>query len=96
MTGIDPDWFSDSAIPLLGLKITKANTAFYLRKRDLGGTFVADNVAEHVKFQGSALATNDSVVQVTGQDASGITLNIQFYYDGTNAPLVIDTASVIT
>lgn len=97
LTGIDPDWFAAAAIPLLGLKGTKAQTIFYLRKRAIGGTsWVADGTSEHIKFEGANLATVDDMIQVTGQDASGITINVPFYYDGTNAPLVIDTTSAIT
>lgn len=97
LTGIDPDWFADAAIPLLGLKGTKAQTIFYLRKRAIGGTsWVADGTSEHIKFEGANLATVADMIQVTGQDASGITINVPFYYDGSNAPLVIDTTSTIT
>ena len=95
-TGIDPDWFSAAKTPMLGRSASFANTAWYLRKRALGNSFVADGSAVHVKFTGAGLATIDNVMQVTGQDASGLTLTMSMYYDGTNAPLVIDTASTIT
>lgn len=95
-TGIDPDWFAAAKVPLLGRKGTNANTIWYLRKRAEGNSFVADGTAEHVKFTGANLSTIDNAIQVSGQDASGITLTMAMYYDGTNAPLVIDNASAIT
>ncbi len=96
LTGIDPGWFASAKVPLLGLKAAFANTTIYLRKRALGGTYVANGTAEHVKFSGAGFATVGDIIQVAGQDASGLTLNMPFYFDGTNAPLVIDTASAIT
>lgn len=95
LTGIDPDWFAAAKVPLLGLKVTETNTSIYLRKRAIGSTYVADGTAQHVKFSGAGLATIDNMIQITGQDASGLTLNYALNYDGSNAPLVIDTASTI-
>ncbi len=96
LSGIDPDWFADAKVPLLGLAVTHANTAFYLRKRANGNSFVADVTAEHIKFTAAGLATIDDAVQVSGQDPSGLTLNMPLKFDGTNVPLTVDTTSAIT
>lgn len=62
--GIDPEWFSAASIPWGGLLCTHANTEIFLRKRDPDGVgFIADNVAEHLKFTLSGVA---KVQQVTG------------------------------
>ena len=90
-------WCAPSAkIPLTGLKVTHANTAFYLRKRAIGSTFVANGTAQHIKFTAEGLATIDNAMQVSGDEPSSTTLTMPLHYDGTNAPLVIDTASAIT
>jgi hypothetical protein len=95
ISGIDSEWWKSTKIPLTGRNITHTSTKLYLRKRAAGATFVADVTAEHVKFTAAGLATID------GFDGSGnaldeITLTMPLRYDGTNNPIVINTASAIT
>lgn len=96
LTGSNPNWLADASIPLTGLRVTHANTAFYLRKYAIGSTFVADGSAQHIKFTAAGLAVIDDVLQVSGEEPSGTTLTMPLHYDGTNAPLTINTASAIT
>lgn len=94
--GVDA-WYKESGgIPLAGLNATHANTAFYLRKRADGGTVVADNVTEHIKFTAAGLITVSDPMDASGQDAAEVNLTMPLVYDGTNAPLTIDVASAIT
>lgn len=96
LTGINPQWFGASGIPHVGLACTHANTILYLRKRLAKSTFTPDGTAEHVKFTGDGLATVDNALQVSGQDPSECSITIALRYDGTNVPLLVDTASTIT
>ena len=96
LTGTDPNWLADAKIPLTGLRVTHGNTAFYLRKYAIGSTFVINATAQHIKFTAEGLATLDNVLQVSGEEPSGTTLTMPLHYDGTNAPLTINTASAIT
>lgn len=82
------------AVDLDGLAGTHANTLGYLRKRAAGGTFVADETEEHISF------TAAGVVHVqdlnVGSDGPGeLMITMPTYYDGTNAPLVVDTTAAI-
>lgn len=94
--GIDPEWLKSSNIPLAGLVCTHANTIMHLRKRVIGGSFVIDATAEHVKLTGAGLAHIDNAFDASGQDAAETSLVLPLVYDGTNDPLTIDTASAIT
>jgi len=79
-----------AAIPLDGKAATHANTTIYLRKRAAGGTFVADGTAEHVKLTAAGLAV------VTSALGDSVEIRLDCNYDGTNAPIVVDTTSAIT
>lgn len=85
-----------SKIPLAGRALTHANTTIYLRKRsDSGASFVDDATAEHIKFTVAGQAHVSSYSGSQGSRAqTGIQLTIK--YDGTNAPIVVDTASAIS
>jgi hypothetical protein len=95
LSGIDSEWWKSTVIPLTGRNITHASTKIYLRKRSAGGTFVADGTSEHIKF------TAAGVAHVEGFDGSGnnldeVTVTLPCRYDGTNAPITVNTASAIT
>ena len=98
ITGLNALAFFDSAdkIPPIGKPINHANTNIYLRKRSEGGIgFVADVTAEHIKLTAHGTAI---VTQHRGQGTSRSEIDIQITcgWDGTNAPITIDTASAIT
>lgn len=96
ITGLDAAVFGTAGIPPVGKLIEHAATTIYLRKRNQGGVgFVADIVADHVKF------TVDGVGVVTehsgqGNAAATCTLQITCKFDGALAPITINTASAIT
>jgi len=92
ITTTDVETLGPTQIPREGLVCTHANTFLYLRKRDDGGTFVADVTAEHIKLTAAGLAVIDEMLSDDGQTA----LRIPLIYDGTNAPLTINPASAIT
>lgn len=90
------DAISLSTFGLSGAAQTGTDSLVYLRKMDKNGTRVADNVAEHIKF-----SIDDGVIQVRSvrgshpnQFESEVTIIPT--WDGSNAILVLDTASVIS
>lgn len=94
--GIDLEWLKSANIPLLGKAGTHANTTIYLRKRLQGGTFVVDATAQHIKLTADGLAYIDAPFENPGRGPAECALIMQVRYDGTNDPIVIDTASAIT
>ena len=94
--GIDIEWLKSSVIPLSGKAATHANTTVYLRKRDDGGTFVADATEEHISLTMAGLATIDTAMDASGSDAAEASLELMLQYDGTNNPVVIDTTAAIS
>ncbi len=90
-------WFADSGgVPSLGAVHTHANTAFYLRKRASGGTFVADLTAQHIKFTAAGIAVIDDPATFRGTGPGETTLTLKTYYDGTNHPILVNYASAIS
>lgn len=97
LTGINVNWFADSAIPLTGKVATHANTKGYLRKRSTGATgFVVDGTAEHIQFNADGMAVVESAFEDQGDQPAQSSVKIHLRYDNTNAPLVIDTTAAIT
>ncbi len=95
ITGLDATAFGASGVPPVGKAMAHAATRIYLRKRSVDGVaFVPNGTAEHIKL------TVHGVGVVTQHNAQGtaraeVTLQITCGWDGTNAPIVIDTASTI-
>jgi len=96
LRGIDLEWLKATNIPLKGLDVTHTNTTVYFRKRDDGGTFVADGTAQHIKLTMAGLATIQDVFDGSGNKAAECSLVLPLKYDGTNSPVVINAASAIT
>jgi len=95
--GIDLAWHADSGgIPLEGLAGTHANSTIYLRRRKTGGSFYADNEAEHVKFTAAGLITVQNMMSADGRSAAEASLMMSCYHDGDNLPLSVDTSIAIT
>lgn len=93
--GIDPHWLKDTGGFLLeGGAATHANTAIYLRKRAIGGTFVADATAEHVLLTACGMAVVDTPFDAGGE-AGETELKLTCYHDGTNIPIIIDTTAAL-
>ncbi len=95
LRGVDINWWEGTgAVNTQGLACTHANTVFYLRKRKEGGTFFVDNAtAEHIKLTAAGVAAVSTGQTGTPNEVE-ITLPCKF--DGTNVPIVINTASAIT
>lgn len=97
ITTADPKNQIAAKVPRTGLPITHANTKIYLRKRSTTASgFVADGTAEHIKITANGIATVREIFTDNDSDPAGCTVEIDCNYDGTNAPLVFDTASAIT
>lgn len=84
-----------AGIDMEGLQATHANTIFYLRHRTRTG-FVADVTATHLKFTAAGLAHFTEPFSASGTEPGEATLVIETENDGTNDPIVIDTASAIS
>lgn len=93
--GVDKGWLAAAKIPLVGKNATHTNTAIYLRKRASGSTFVADATAEHISFTAAGLAVIDNAFSAGGNSPATCSLRMPLRYDGTNAPLVIDTTAAL-
>lgn len=95
ITGIDPTWAS--SISRNGKVFTHANFDFFLRRRKPDSTtgFYANNESEHIKITaaGKAFVTNLASAQGNRPVESAIVMYCEF--DGTNAPIVIQTAQQI-
>jgi hypothetical protein len=94
--GIDAEWFKSTNVPLAGKAGTHLNTIFYLQKRAHGSTYVAAGTASHIKFTAAGMAYIDKPFDASGNNAAEITLKMPLYFDGTNLPLTVNTASAIT
>lgn len=84
------------AVPLAGLAGTHANTTIRLRKRATGATpFVADATAEHIVITTAGLLTCETPFQSSAFKRGEITYKITTRFDGTNVPLIFNTASAL-
>lgn len=96
LRGTDITNFAAASIPLAGKAAAHADTTLYLRKRDDQDGYVADGTAEHIKFTAAGLAVIDTAFEDDGEEPAEITVDLPLYYDGTNAPITVDTSSTIT
>jgi len=94
LRGIDPTWLAAAKIPVTGLACTFANSAIYLRKRLIGGSFVPDVTAEHLKLVPVGMALIDDAFQASGSGAAETSLVLPLRYDGTNLPLSISASAL--
>ena len=56
---------------------------------------MADASTEHISFTAAGLAWIEAPFDASGHAAAEATLQAQLLYDGSNAPLVIDTTADI-
>ena len=95
ISGINAAAFGTAGVPPVGYQVDHTKSIFYFRKRALSGIgFVADATAEHIKMTANGLAV---VTQHTGQGTARaeVTIQITTSWDGTTAPITINTASAI-
>ena len=93
--GIDIEWLKAANIPLTGKVAAHADTTIYLRKRKDGSTFEDDGESVHIKITAAGLAHIDEAFDASGGDAAVASLVLNCKYDGTNDPVVFNTASPI-
>lgn len=93
LTGIDIEWFKAQAtgVPLEGKSVKHSGTEIILRKRALGGTFVAAATTEHIGFTAAGMATIDRACDASGNALDEVDITMPLKFDGTNNPIVIDT-----
>lgn len=99
ITSLDPANFKDSSgVPLAGLAGAHADTTIYLRKRTPTGlgTFVDDATAEHIKITAAGTLQVSEAHNASGNGKATMQMILPLRFDGTNAPMVFDTASAIT
>jgi hypothetical protein len=97
LTGTDIEWLKSTNIPRTGQVATHANSIIYLRKRSTGATgFVANGTSEHIKFTADGFAVIENVFDDQDDDPAEVSLELTCRYDGTNAPITVDTTSAIT
>jgi hypothetical protein len=98
--GVDVQWLKDTGgVPLIGQfqdNDPTDDTIQYLRKRAQGGTYELNATAEHIKLTMEGLFVVDPALDASGDDPAECTLMCHCIYDGSNAPIKIDTASAIT
>lgn len=95
LKGIDLEWLKSTSIPRLGKAGVHADTTIYLRRRLLYGGFVPDGTAEHVKITADGLIVIDEPMDASGAAPAEVSATMHCRFDGTNDPLVINTASAI-
>lgn len=96
LRGIAGESFAASGgVPPVGTVLTNAGTKIYLRKYAVDGLgFVDDATAEHICLSIVGLAKVMSH-SGSGNQRSEVNIQITTRWDGTNAPITIDTASAI-
>jgi len=93
---VDVDLVKAAGIPLTGKAATHANTSIMLRKRAHAGTFVADATAEHIELTADGMIIPDDAFSSDGQEPGKVSFRMPLRFDGTNVPLTVDTAAVIS
>lgn len=88
--------YLQSLIGLDGLAQSATDSVIYLRKLDEGGTRVTNATAEHISFTVDEGMFTVNEVGGAHPKAQMAEIEIQPTYDGTNAILVISTATAIT
>jgi len=87
-----PELFSASGVPLKGKAATHANSLVTFRKRTKNtGSFVADGTAEHIGITTAGILYAQTAWDASANADASAAYMVQSIYDGTNAPLVIDT-----
>lgn len=97
LRGIDIEWLKAASIPLVGKAATHLTTTVYLRKRlQTSAGFVANATAEHISMTMDGLAWIDELYASRGKGPTECSLKLAARFDGTNAPIVIDTTAAIS
>lgn len=95
-TVLDPEMFGSSTVPLIGLASTHANCSIVLRKRLASQAgFVANATAEHIEITANGTLQVTEAHGASGNQRAQTTLELSCTWDGTNAPVIFDTAYAI-
>jgi hypothetical protein len=90
------DLLASAKLGFTGLEINDDYSYVILRKRAMGAGFVGDDVAEHIKLIPLfGRAYIDEFFNASGTANSVASIRIPLISDGTNAPLSMDTTSII-
>lgn len=96
ITSLDPENFSDSKVILEGLVGTHANTKIVLKKRTASqASYVADATAEHIEITLAGVILVTDAHNASGNQKAQSTYQVEAAWDGSNAPLLFDTAYAI-
>lgn len=96
ITSLDPTGFADAVVPLIGKQATHGNTSIKLRKRLQGQAgFVAGATAEHIEITAEGILNVTNAHAASGNQRAQLALQLSCRYDGTNAPIIIDTAATL-
>lgn len=92
-----PELFSASGVPLRGKVATHANSIVKLRKRTKNtGSFVADATEEHISITTAGVLTAQTAFDASANSDATASYMVTSLFDGTNAPLVIDTTAALS
>lgn len=96
VNGFDVDWVTvlGGAMDIHGAAATHVNTIIWLKKRECGKTFFADNTANHIKITMAGKAQPMQVMTGKGKVTAGIM--VKGHHDGTNQPVVVTLDTAIT
>lgn len=96
VTTEDQSILNDSGkIPRKGVLATHANTRFNLQKRKAGEFFESLSSSVHIQATAAGLLHVSRHFQASGGGVSSTELQLLTYDDGTNAPIVWDTAAAL-
>lgn len=92
----DPTILADAKIALAGVQASHANTTIQLKKRLNYSTFVADATTSHIKITANGLAVCPEAFSGSGSAEGMASLSLRCIHDGTNVPIIFNTASAYT
>jgi len=90
--GINPSKIGGANIGLWDTA-THADTKIQLVKRLTGSSYVASATTQHIAFTAFGLITVTSPFSASGQADATVDVRIECLYDGTNAPILFNTAA---
>jgi hypothetical protein len=94
--GVDLGYFGTGAIPLTGKACTTSDTRVHLRRRKANDVLYGDGESQHISISAPGLATIEQAYDASGQALAECTVTINCTYDGTNLPLVFNTATTVS
>lgn len=96
VTGFDADWITiaGGAFDIFGAAATHANTIVWLKKRECGKTFYADNTSNHIKITIAGKAQPMRTMGGNGKVTTGI--SVKGHYNGTDLPILVQMDLAIT